>query len=56
MLHGTDWNSGPQLRLRKNVIRELKKYGGKLVEIPYTKVFLPLLFQWKKIKNTQQLK
>ncbi len=37
MLHGTDWNSGPQLRLRKNVIKELKKYGGKLVEIPYTK-------------------
>ena len=34
MLHGTDWNSGPQLQLRKNVIRELKKYGGKLVEIP----------------------
>ena len=37
MLHGTDWASGPQLKLRKNVIKELKKYGGKLVEIPYTK-------------------
>ena len=23
--------------IKKNVIRELKKYGGKLVEIPYTK-------------------
>lgn len=37
MIHGTDWTSGPQLRLRKNVIKELNRYGGKLIEIPYTK-------------------
>jgi phosphoenolpyruvate phosphomutase / 2-hydroxyethylphosphonate cytidylyltransferase len=37
MLHGTDWNSGPQSRLKKNVIKELNKYGGKLIEVPYTK-------------------
>tara|TARA_B100001029_G_scaffold177636_1_gene182672 strand:+ start:992 stop:2299 length:1308 start_codon:yes stop_codon:yes gene_type:complete len=37
MVHGSDWISGPQLKLRQNAIRELKKYKGKLIEIPYTK-------------------
>lgn len=37
MLHGTDWNTGPQVKLKQNALKELKKYGGKLIEIPYTK-------------------
>ena len=37
VIHGDDWLSGPQLRLRDNVIKTLKKYNGKLIEIPYTK-------------------
>lgn len=37
MIHGTDWLVGPEAGVRKNVIKELKKYGGKLIEVPYTK-------------------
>ena len=37
MMHGDDWTRGPQLNLRKNAISALKKYGGKLIEVPYTK-------------------
>ena len=37
VIHGDDWLSGPQLRLRDNVIKTLEKYNGKLIEIPYTK-------------------
>jgi phosphoenolpyruvate phosphomutase len=37
VVHGDDWMHGPELNLRKNVIKELKKYGGKLIEVPYTK-------------------
>jgi phosphoenolpyruvate phosphomutase len=37
MIHGDDWISGPQLNLRKNAIKVLKSFGGKLIEVPYTK-------------------
>ena len=37
MVHGDDWTQGPQLNLRKNVIKNLNEYGGKLIEIAYTK-------------------
>jgi phosphoenolpyruvate phosphomutase / 2-hydroxyethylphosphonate cytidylyltransferase len=37
VIHGDDWLSGPQLRLRDNVIKTLNKYNGKLIELPYTK-------------------
>jgi|TARA_B100001964_G_C14154502_1_gene563640 phosphoenolpyruvate phosphomutase len=37
MVHGDDWMHGPELNIKKKVIKELKKYGGKLIEIPYTK-------------------
>ncbi len=37
MIHGDDWTQGPQLNLRKNAIKALKKCGGKLIELPYTK-------------------
>jgi len=37
MIHGDDWKIGPDKTLRKNVIKALKEYGGKLIEIPYTK-------------------
>ena len=37
MVHGDDWKVGPARTLRKNVIKALNKYGGKLIEIPYTK-------------------
>ena len=37
MIHGDDWSQGPQLNLRKKAIGALKRYGGKLIELPYTK-------------------
>jgi phosphoenolpyruvate mutase len=37
VIHGDDWLSGPQVTLREKVIKALKKYDGKLIEIPYTK-------------------
>ena len=37
VIHGDDWVTGKQATLRKNVINILKKYGGKLIEVPYTK-------------------
>ena len=37
VVHGDDWKSGPDKILRKNVIKALNEYGGKLIEIPYTK-------------------
>ena len=37
MVHGDDWKTGPDKLLRNNVIKALNKYGGKLIEIPYTK-------------------
>ena len=37
VVHGDDWEKGIQANVRKDVIETLKKWGGKLVEIPYTK-------------------
>jgi len=37
LVHGDDWKSNPGKMLRKNAINALKQYGGKLIEIPYTK-------------------
>lgn len=36
VLHGDDWKTGVQTRVREKVIETLKEYGGELVEIPYT--------------------
>jgi phosphoenolpyruvate phosphomutase / 2-hydroxyethylphosphonate cytidylyltransferase len=36
-VHGNDWKDGIQKNQRSKVITCLKKYGGKLIEIPYTK-------------------
>ncbi len=37
VVHGDDWKKGIQRNTRKNVIRILKSWGGKLIEIPYEK-------------------
>ena len=37
MIHGDDWQTGYQRRFKLNCLKELKKYGGRLVEVPYTK-------------------
>ncbi len=37
VVHGDDWKQGVQKKIRNDVIRELKKWNGKLIEFPYTK-------------------
>ena len=37
VVHGDDWAEGVQRSTRQEVIDTLKEWGGKLVEIPYTK-------------------
>lgn len=36
VVHGDDWRTGVQSRTRKQVIETIKKWGGELVEFPYT--------------------
>jgi len=36
VLHGDDWKNGVQKETRNKVIKTLKKWNGKLIEIPYT--------------------
>lgn len=37
VVHGDDWNHGVQSDTRAKVLKELKDFGGTLIEIPYTK-------------------
>jgi phosphoenolpyruvate phosphomutase len=37
MVHGTDWLEGPLAPYRQKALEALAEYGGKLIEIPYTK-------------------
>lgn len=36
VVHGDNWNTGPLQVIRNNIVSLLNKYGGELVEIPYT--------------------
>ncbi len=36
VIHGDNWNEGPEKIIRDNVIKCLKEYGGELIEVPYT--------------------
>jgi len=36
VVHGDDWKSGVQSKVRETVISTLSEWGGELVEIPYT--------------------
>ncbi|MCB0394509.1 MAG: phosphoenolpyruvate mutase [Bdellovibrionales bacterium] len=37
MIHGTDWLDGPLAPYRERALNALNSYGGKLIEVPYTK-------------------
>ena len=37
VVHGNDWKYGIQKKIRQQVIDTLKKWSGKLIEVPYTK-------------------
>lgn len=36
VVHGDNWSNGPEQVIRENVINNLEKFGGELIEIPYT--------------------
>ena len=36
VVHGDDWRTGVQARVRQSVIATLAEWGGELVEVPYT--------------------
>jgi phosphoenolpyruvate mutase len=36
VVHGDDWKTGVQQKTRQSIIDALAKWGGKLVEVPYT--------------------
>ena len=37
VVHGDDWKKGVQQETRMRVIKTLEEWGGKLIEVPYTK-------------------
>ena len=37
VLHGDDWKEGIQAQTRQRVIEAMKEWGGKVIDIPYTK-------------------
>ncbi len=37
VVHGEDWKTGPQQKIREKVIETLEEWGGELVEVEYTK-------------------
>ena len=36
VIHGDNWKVGPETVIRDNVVKNLEKYGGQLIEVPYT--------------------
>ncbi len=36
VIHGDNWCKGPESAIRTNVLENLKKHGGKLIEVAYT--------------------
>ncbi len=36
VVHGDNWSEGPEKAIRDNVIANLEKHGGELIELPYT--------------------
>jgi len=41
VVHGDDWKDGIQKKTRQQVINTLKKWSGKLIEVPYSKNISP---------------
>ncbi|MCX4374766.1 MAG: isocitrate lyase/phosphoenolpyruvate mutase family protein, partial [Lachnospiraceae bacterium] len=36
VIHGDNWSKGPMVAIRENVLESLERYGGELLEVPYT--------------------
>ena len=56
VVHGDDWRRGPQKETRRQVILTLKKWSGKLVEVPYTKKISSTLLKKRIIKKVSSQK
>ena len=50
-VHGDDWKTGVQKKIRSKVIKSLKKINGKLIEIKYTKNISSSEIKSKLIEN-----
>ena len=37
VVHGDDWKKGPQTKTRKELIKTVKAWKGKVIDVPYTK-------------------
>ena len=37
VIHGDDWKTGIQKKVRFKILKTIKRWGGKLIEVPYTK-------------------
>ena len=51
VIHGDDWKSGIQKNTRSKVIKILKKWSGKLIEIPYSHDIEPEKIKDKNLKT-----
>lgn len=51
VIHGDDWKKGILKNTRKNVIKYLKKWNGKLIELKYSKNISSTFIQKKILKN-----
>ncbi len=58
IIHGDDWQSGPLSKVREEVLLTMKKLGGKVIEIPYTKGInsSALVEQQKSIGTTPEVR
>ncbi len=36
IVHGDNWREGPENFIRENVLRNINRFGGELIEVPYT--------------------
>jgi len=56
VLHGDDWKEGVQSMIREKVIQTLSQWGGKLIEIPYTKGVTSTSLEegYRKVLNTPE--
>jgi len=50
VVHGDDWQKGPQKKTRDQVIDELRKWNGRLVEPAYTKKISSSIIKEKSLK------
>src|SRR3989338_2148288 len=58
VVHGTDWRTGVQKKIRAKVIETLKEWNGKIVELEYTKDISSTILseQLNKIGTTPELR